>query len=313
MSGFHVVVGAGPLGRSVAEALLDRGCDVRLVSRRGTEGPQGTVSVAVDVMSDSTYAIGADVVYQCAQPPYPKWHREFESLQGAILNAATVAGARIVIVDNLYSYGAPAGQVISDSLPRVPETRKGILRKRLADIALEAHADGRTEVSIARASNYFGPGYEVVGRWVVQQALRGKTMRFLGRGDVPHSFSYVPDVGIAVAALGTSDASWGRAWITPVQPPVTQLEFGALVWRECGRVGQARKSFLNTRAMAVLGVMSPSMRELVEMAYEFDEPFVVNSSEFEAAFGLSATPFEEAIAGTVEWYRQRLHDRPGRH
>jgi nucleoside-diphosphate-sugar epimerase len=42
---------------------------------------------------------------------------------------------------------------------------------------------------------------------------------------------------------------------------------------------------------------------MVEMMYEFTEPFTVDSSAIEAAFGLSATPLAEGLSRTVAWYR----------
>ena len=45
------------------------------------------------------------------------------------------------------------------------------------------------------------------------------------------------------------------------------------------------------------------MRALVEMAYEFDEPFVLDTSKFQATFGGAGTPLSSAIAATVDGYR----------
>ncbi len=39
------------------------------------------------------------------------------------------------------------------------------------------------------------------------------------------------------------------------------------------------------------------------MMYEFEQPFVVDSSKFEQAFGMKVTPLKEAIHETVEGYR----------
>jgi dTDP-D-glucose 4,6-dehydratase len=39
------------------------------------------------------------------------------------------------------------------------------------------------------------------------------------------------------------------------------------------------------------------------MMYEFEKPFVVDSSKFERAFGMQATPLRTAVRKTVEWYR----------
>jgi hypothetical protein len=52
-----------------------------------------------------------------------------------------------------------------------------------------------------------------------------------------------------------------------------------------------------------LGLFNPMMRELAEMAYEFEEPFVLDSSKYESTFGATGTPLPAAIASTVAWYR----------
>ena len=58
-------------------------------------------------------------------------------------------------------------------------------------------------------------------------------------------------------------------------------------------------------AVRALGLVNPMLRELAEMAYEFDEPFVLDTSKYESAFGAAGTPRAVAIAATVAWYRTR--------
>ena len=55
--------------------------------------------------------------------------------------------------------------------------------------------------------------------------------------------------------------------------------------------------------MVMAGLFIPGSRAFVEMWYEFEKPFVVDSSKFERAFGVTATPIAEAIRTTVAWYR----------
>jgi NADPH:quinone reductase-like Zn-dependent oxidoreductase len=45
------------------------------------------------------------------------------------------------------------------------------------------------------------------------------------------------------------------------------------------------------------------------MLYEFEEPFVVDHSKFEQAFGEHATPLGEAIGDTVRWLPRQASDR----
>jgi hypothetical protein len=47
------------------------------------------------------------------------------------------------------------------------------------------------------------------------------------------------------------------------------------------------------------------MRGLAETSYQFDEPFVLDTSRYESAFGAAGTPLAAAVAATVAWYRTR--------
>lgn len=54
--------------------------------------------------------------------------------------------------------------------------------------------------------------------------------------------------------------------------------------------------------MRALGVVNRTVRELNEMRYEFDEPFIVDASRAETELGLRATPLTEAVEQTVRSY-----------
>ena len=51
------------------------------------------------------------------------------------------------------------------------------------------------------------------------------------------------------------------------------------------------------------GLVNRTVREINEMRYEFDEPFIVDASRAETELGLRATPLTEAVEQTVRWYR----------
>jgi len=304
MSALHVVFGSGPLGTGVAALLAERGERVRVVNRSGVSTVAAAEVQRGDVANAAFAAAaaeGASTVYQCAQPPYHRWRHEFAAFQQNIVDAAAAANARLVIADNLYAYGDPQGQVITDASPRTAASVKGVLRRQMADAAL---GDPRLEVTLSRPSNYIGPGYDIFGTPVVSAALRGRSMQFLGRLDQPHSFSYVPDSAAAMVALASSEKSWGRGWITPVLPAVTQATLGAMIWAAAGASGAPRIGSMSRRVAGVLGVAVPDLRALLELWYEWDHPYVVDASEFEHEFGLKATPIDEAVAATVEHYRR---------
>ncbi|MFM9877956.1 MAG: NAD-dependent epimerase/dehydratase family protein [Rhodoglobus sp.] len=306
MDKLHVVVGAGGLGLSVAADLIPRGERVRVVSRSGSHGVSGAETVGADATNPADLDValaGASVVYQCAQPEYTRWAEEFPQLQQGILDATVRAGADLVIADNLYMYGDPDGAVITESSAENPVTKKGRVRKAMADAALDAHRAGRLRVAISRPADYFGPGHDQSSEAIFGAAAAGKRMQFFGRMDVAHSLSYVPDAAAAMATLGTSDAGWGSVWIAPVQPPITQQELSERAWKAAGNTGSPKVTVIGRASLRVIGLVVPVVREFAEMAYLFDKPFVVDSSRFESTFGVSATPNDAAIAATIEHYR----------
>lgn len=294
----HVVVGSGPLGRAVARALLADGRRVRMVSRSG-RGVDGAEAVAADISAGSDYATGAGVIYQCAQPAYHRWLDEFADLQRHVLEAGVRSGARLVIADNLYALGDGGGRPISDESPIAPRSRKGALREAMAKEAMAIHDAGQAEVALTRPSNYLGGGYHQFDSTVVAPALRGRRMQFLGSLDQLHSFSYVPDAGRAMAAVGTSELGWGRSWVTPVLPAITQGELATRIWRAAGRTDAVKVSGMSRRVAKALGLAIPDLRALVEMWYEFDAPYLVDAGAFERAFGVTASSWDRAIEGIV--------------
>jgi nucleoside-diphosphate-sugar epimerase len=47
------------------------------------------------------------------------------------------------------------------------------------------------------------------------------------------------------------------------------------------------------------------MRELAEMLYQFERPFVMDSTASQAKLGLEPTPLADAMAATVAWWRDQ--------
>ena len=112
----------------------------------------------------------------------------------------------------------------------------------------------------------------------------------------------MPDIAAGLATLGTDARAAGQVWHLPGPPTVTTRAFLDLVAVQVGhRVGVRS---LPRRAVRVLGLVNPMMRELAEMSYQFDEPFVLDASRYESVFGAAGTPLAAAIAATVAWYRR---------
>ena len=169
---------------------------------------------------------------------------------------------------------------------------------------LAAAAAGRVRIAIGRASDFFGPGVtqgSTLGERVFGNALAGRRADFIGNPDLPHTYSYVPDIAAGLATLGTDPRAAGQVWHLPGPPTVTTRAVLDLVAGEVGhQVGVRSVPKLAVRA---LGIVNPTLRGLAEMAYQFDAPFVLDTSKYEAVFGSAGTPLAAAIAATIAWYR----------
>jgi hypothetical protein len=194
----------------------------------------GVESVAVDVATEAgaRRAIdGSHTVYVCVQPAYTRWVQEFPPLVATIADAAAAAGARLVLLDNLYGYGHTTAP-LTEHTPQDAASRKGRTRAGIARDQLARSARGELAVSIGRASDFIGPqGVSLPNALALQPIAAGKKGRWLGRLDQPHSVSLTTDVARFLAALGTHDGAFGRAWHLPVSGSPTGREFLELAHR----------------------------------------------------------------------------------
>ncbi len=307
-TGMNVVLGAtGGTGQAVVEELVRQGKPVRAVNRSGkADVPAGVEVVkgdAANVDSLKAACAGAAVVYHCVNIPYDRWLSEFMPITSNIIEAASAGGAKLVMADNLYMYGKVNGPISAD-LPYNATTRKGKLRGQVADLVMEAHRSGTVRATIGRASDYFGPGgtNAIAGGDYFRAVLAGKKAMWLASLDQPHSMSYLPDFGRGLVTLGERDEALGQAWIIPADKPVTGREFGNMAFEEAG---QPPKLGAHSALMVRIGgIFSPFIREVNEVVYEFDSPFVLDGSKFERAFGpFAPTPTREAIRETLAWFK----------
>jgi nucleoside-diphosphate-sugar epimerase len=305
MSELHVVLGAtGAIGKAVVAELTARGREVRAVSRSAS-GP-GALRADITTAEGAAAACeGAAVVYQCAQPPYAEWAAEFPALTDTVLSGVAKAEARLVMADNLYMYGPVEGPM-HEELPYAAANPKGRARAKVAEMILGAHKEGRVRATLGRASDYFGPGGvdTILGPTVFAAAAAGKTARWIGELDEPHTVSYLPDIAAGLVVLGENPQADGHAWHLPVAPAPTGNDFLDLVWDAAG--GRPRSAGLSRGTQLLLGVFNPVVRELGETWYQRDRAWIVDDTAFRAAFGEArATPLDEAVAATLAWYRRQ--------
>jgi nucleoside-diphosphate-sugar epimerase len=302
----HVIVGAGQVGSTTALLLAEDGQRVLLVSRSGS-GPDhpNIEKVAADGADRANMlrlSVGADAIYNCANPAYHRWPTDWPPIASSLLQAAKECNAVLVTISNLYGYG-PVDHPMTERDELAASGVKGRVRARMWEEVKAAHDSGQVRATEARASDYFGPGETAshFGR-MIPRVLAGKTVRVIGSPDTPHSWTYIPDVARTLVTLARDERAWGRPWHVPTNPPLSQREVVAALAGLAGVPAPQVRGIPNWAIRAV-GVASPMLRELREVAYQFERPFVLDSSAATETFGLEPTPMSEALSATLNLKR----------
>ena len=300
----HVILGAGQVGAKLAHRLAARGHRVTLVRRSEPAPDVAGITWARGDVTDTAFADevcrGASVVYGCANPAdYTRWGETLVPLYRAVLGAATRAGARFVGLDCLYMLGLPTGPMTEET-PMNPHTARGALRAQLVREALDAHERGDVEVTFGRASDFVGPEtpLSMFGDRFVRRARAGKAGEVFGDPDLPRSYSYTPDVAEGLAVLGSDPRALdSRVWNLPVLESTTTRELGAALFAAAGHPPKLRR--IPSWCLGAAGVFSPLARDMREMLYQWENPFVLDDSKFRGTFGIGPTPLAEAAAETL--------------
>ena len=301
-----IVLGAGPIGATTAQHFSALGDQVTVVTRSGS-GPEGAgiERVALDVSDSaalSRLATGAEVIVNAVNLPYDAWESGWPPIHRSVLAAARHSGAVLTLVGNLYGYAV--GQLpMTPDLPLRPPSRKGAVRARMWAELHAAHTAGDVRALEVRASDYVGPQVTSLlgahgGPRLVDPVLSGRRAWVVGDPDAVHTWTAVEDIATTIATLSRDERAWGRAWHVPSAPPRSFRELATDYARAGGR-SSATVSAIPRAALRAVGLVQPQMRELVEMLYQFEAPFVADHEETTEVVGLEPTPWAETVAAVV--------------
>ena len=311
MTGEVIILGAkGRFGRAAASAFAQAGWRVRALARRWDKPPiAGAEPVAADAMDASALTAacaGSDVIVNAVNPPYPDWPRVIPALTRNVLAAAQGSGATVMIPGNVYNFGplkpgAPMPAVLSEDAPQNPKTRKGALRVEMERRYAEAAAQDGVRTLVLRAGDFIEGAK--TGNWFdshMTRDLRKGRFVYPGRTDVAHAWAYLPDLGRAMAALAAKRQAF-PAFHSIGFPgyTLTGAEMTAILRRLTGRPLTVRD--MPWTMMRLSALVSPLIREVLEMRYLWNEAHEIDGARFTAALpGFQATPVEQALAEAID-------------
>ena len=289
----HLVVGAGPVGTTVARRLLADGHRVRVVTRSGS-GPEGAERISADAADVARMADLADstvAIYNCVNPTYSRWEQDWPPVAAALLAAAEASGAVLATVGNLYGYGR-VDAPMTEQTPLAATGHKGRVRIAMWRDALAAHAAGRIRTFEVRGSDYLG-GNSMLS-YVVTPALRKGRRAFVPADlDAPHTWTCTEDVAALLVTGVYDERAWGRAWHVPSNDPLSVRELTAIAAEQLGVT--PKLATMPSSVLWVAGLVNPMAKELRETQHQFRHPFVLDSTAAQETFGLAPTPMAEAV------------------
>ena len=191
---------------------------------------------------------------------------------------------------------------MTEETPQKPISKKGKIRKEIAELLMEEVGKGNLEALIARSADFYGPSIlnsSVLNETIVKNLANGKKANWLGDVTKKHSFTYTPDAGKATAMLGNSEKAFNQVWHLPTaKNPPTIKEWINLFAEEFGVEPKYREVSLNMTKFA--GLFIPIMKELAEMYYQNDRDYIFSSNKFESNFDFMPTSYNIGIKKVVE-------------
>lgn len=304
-----LVMGLGPVGRAVMEALVARGDRVRVAQRsQPKELPPGVGFTPCDVLDGEAVRRameGASQLVLAIGFPYDGklWRTAWPAAMRNVVAAAEATGTRVVFVDDMYMLG-PQDAPLTEDMPLTSQGVKPAVRAEVTRIWQAAAAAGRLKLAALRCPDFYGPGVGLshIGDAGFGRLAQGKPAFLIAPPDMPHDFAYVPDIARAVLSLlDAPDDVYGQAWNMPCAPTRTPREILALGAAALGVAPKVRA--LPLAVLPLLGLAVPMLREIAEMRFLFDRTYRVDARKFAARFWSDVTPFEVGAPAAARSFR----------
>lgn len=313
------VLGAyGSIGHALVRRAPLHGHTARAVVRdpaKGLEVPPGTEVVGADLLDGEALiraCEGCDAIIHAGNVPYPEWAERVPAMARNALHAAEANGAVLGFPGNVYVYGRPRARPLAEDHPLAPHTVKGKIRLEVERELLRAHSSGKARVVIPRFPDFYGPGSgkEIVDgtslralRPVFDSAISGKPCRWPLTASVLREYIYIDDAADAMLTLLEAGGASGRAIHVPGPGAISGQEFIETVCRLAGH--RPRIQTYGRGMLLLVGLVNREARAAYEMAYLFDDPVILDGTLYRTVTGSAhpATPYEEGIRRTLEWYR----------
>lgn len=302
----QTILGAnGTIGKVLAKELKNYTNQIRLVSRnpkKVNETDELFPADLSDVNMVEKAVAGSQVVYLVVGFDYNAkiWRDKWPKLMRATIDACIKHNAKLVFFDNIYLYDSNAMGHITEESPINPPSKKGLVRKEIAEMLMNEVKAGTITALIARAPDFYGPDNEksFLIETVYKNLLKGKRPNWFIDATKKHSFIYTPDAAKATAILGNTPDAFNQVWHLPTDNnTMTGKEWIELFNKEMKT--SKKVMVLPMFMLKLLGIFMPLMREMPEMMYQYDRDYFFDSSKFNSRFSFTTTTYEMGVRQIV--------------
>lgn len=302
----QTILGAnGTIGSVLARELRTYTNKIRLVSRNPVKVNDSDELFPADLSQPGLVekaVEGSDVVYLVVGFDYKVkvWEEKWPVLMRATIDACIKHKAKLVFFDNVYMYDMTVIPHMTEDSAINPPSKKGAVRKLIAQMILDEVKAGNLRALIARSADFYGPHNEksFVNEVVYKNIKKGKSANWFINADKKHSFTFTPDAAKATALLGNTDDAYNQVWHLPTDKnSLTGKEFIQLFAEEMKTV--TKVSVMPMWLIKVLGIFIPIMKEMPEMMYQYDRDYFFDSSKFDKRFDFKTTSYHDGVKMTV--------------
>ena len=302
-----ILGGGGIIANELLKNLKPYTQNIRVVSRSNKTSLNNELHFTADLLNPHQVDLaveGSTVVYLTAGLKYSSkvWQTQWPIVMKNTVNACRKYNARLVFFDNVYAYGNVHGWMTEETNYN-PCSIKGEIRANIANMLMDAVESGQIQALIARSADFYGPDAKnsFANALIFDKLAKNKEPFWMISDEYYHSFTYTPDAGKATAMLGNSDEAFDQIWHLPTDKKVLNgQEFIAMAAETFG-ADEENYKVLRKWMLSLVGLFNNTVKENMEMLYQFNSDYLFDSSKFEKEYAMQATPYK---LGIVEIFKQ---------
>ena len=306
-----LVIGAsGGMGFALVNELVSRNLQVKAFARnkeklvalfqhhKNVEIISGDAFNEQDLMRASK---DVDIIFHAISFPYQDWEKLHMGCVEMVISIAERRGAKIALVDNIYAYGRQSTNPVIEQVRKEPQTKKGKIRLTMENKLKNSNVPSL----IVHFPDLYGPNAEnTILYETLKNVAQGKKANFVGSMQVKREFLYTVDGAKAMVELSLRDDTYNQNWNVPAVHPIAGEELVKILREITGYKISIRT--VSKGMIQLIGLFSPSMKEVVEMFYLTEEPVILSGEKYEKEIGaLPRTSYREGLEETIAWMNER--------